>query len=302
VNLFGSDVARLHDAAAAALDLGLDVWVQSRMPDASRAETVAHVRQLAVAVEPLRAAGGPVRLSVGCELTIFASGILPGRSVEQRGRRLAYLWPLLPLWCWRLDRLLARAVAAARRGFGGHVAYGAGSWEVVRWSRFDSVGVNLYRDASNRHRYAHAVEALRRPGLPLFITELGCCAYPGADDRGAEGDGIVDWEAADGPVLTGDHVRDEAVQARYLDECLEELARAGVDGAFVFEYSEPSYPRHPDPRRDLDVAGFGLVAVHVDDTPTGVRFTEEPKAAFAAVAERFGGRNVPHRDRRLADT
>lgn len=70
------------------MDLGLDVWVQPRLPDASATATVVLVAGIAEALEPLRAAGARVQLNVGCELTVFAAGLIPGMGYEQRGRRL----------------------------------------------------------------------------------------------------------------------------------------------------------------------------------------------------------------------
>jgi hypothetical protein len=287
VNLFGSHPERLLEAASAALGHGLDVWVQPRLPDADRDATVALVCRVAEAVEPLRLAGGSVRLNVGCELTVFTAGLIPGRGFERRARRLRWMWPLLPLFDRRLDRLLDRAAAAARARFGGEITYGAGSWESVSWRRFDAVGLNHYRDGANHHRYAAVLALARRRHDVVYVTEFGCCSYPGAETRGAEADAVVDWHDPDGPVVVGAHRRDESVQADAIGAMLDTFTAVGVDGAFVFEFSEPSHPRHVDPRRDLDVASFGIVAVERHDGPAGTRWVETPKAAFVEIARRY---------------
>jgi len=287
VTVFGSDVARLRRAAEVALAAGLHVWVQPRLPDASGDETADHLAAVAGAVEPLRAAGGSVRLNVGCELSIFTRGILPGAGFERRATRLRWAWPvLLPVAHRRLDRLLARLATVARDRIGGEVTYGSGSWESVDWRRFDAVGINHYRDAHNRRTHAAALAATvcRHAGTPVLVTEFGCTTLAGAGSHGAEGDAVVDWRAAGGPRVRGRLQRDEAGQARYLGEMLDVFDRAGVAGAFVFEYSEPSYPRSDDAAVDLDLGSFGLVAVRRD----GDRYTDEPKQAFRAIADRFG--------------
>jgi hypothetical protein len=130
----------------------------------------------------------------------------------------------------------------------------------------------------------------RRHGKPVLVTEFGCCSYAGAETRGAEGDGVVDWHHPDGPVVTGHHPRDESVQARYVADLLDTFDEVGVDGAFAFEFSEPLYPRSDDPRHDLDVASFGIVAVEVVQTAEGRRYVETPKAAFHEIAARYGRR------------
>jgi hypothetical protein len=47
----------------------------------------------------------------------------------------------------------------------------------------------------------------------------------------------------------------------------------------------PGFPRHDDPRLDLDKAGFGVVAVTGDGAC-------RPKEAFHEVARRYGGTAV----------
>lgn len=90
--------------------------------------------------------------------------------------------------------------------------------------------------------------------------------------------------------LNSDYVSDEAEQAAYLAELLEIFDTEGVDSAFVFLFALHSHPHRPDggPRDDLDVASFGIVKV-LEGRP-GVSYPDmswEPKAAFAAVAERY---------------
>ena len=130
------------------------------------------------------------------------------------------------------------------------------------------VGVDLYRDASNEATYRQDVRALHRHGKPVVITEFGCCSYVGADDRGGEGFMIIDWSGPE-PVLTGNPVRDEQVQADYLAELLDVFEAEDVHGAFVWTFIEPDSPYSPDPRRDLDMAGFAIVRCEADYAATG---------------------------------
>ncbi len=127
------------------------------------------------------------------------------------------------------------------------------------------------------------MRALHRHGKPVVITEFGCCCYVGADDRGGDGFTIVDWSGPE-PVLTGNPVRDEQVQADYLDELLDVFEAEGVYGAFVWNFIEPDSPYSPDPRRDLDMAGFAVVRCDDDYAATG-RWT--PKAGYDTLARRF---------------
>ena len=103
---------------------------------------------------------------------------------------------------------------------------------------------------------------------------------------------IIEYDEDTGaPVrLNGDYDRDEAGQAAYLRELLEIFDTEGVDGAFVFLFALYGFPHRPDgdPRDDLDLASLGIVKVlegRRGDTYPDMAW--EPKAAFAAVAERY---------------
>ncbi|MBB4663445.1 abortive phage infection protein [Conexibacter arvalis] len=299
VMVYGRDVERLEAAGAIALELGLDVWVQPRLAERRRRETVAHLARGAEAAERLRVAHpGRVTFVAGCEHSLFARGLIPGPHLLVRLRmlRFARRFRLRARIRRRLDALLGEAVEVARARFGGPVTYGAGYWEEVDWSRFDLVGVNLYRMGADDAGYAERVRALvRDAGKPVAITEFGCCPHRGAERSGPAGFTIVNWLASPPRVKDG-AVRDEATQAAYLDELIALYEEAGVDGAFVFTFAMPAFPHRPDdPRHDLDMASFGVVKVSPDDPHAWER-----KAAFDAVAARYGA--LATRRRSGADT
>jgi hypothetical protein len=81
-------------------------------------------------------------------------------------------------------------------------------------------------------------------------------------------------------------------QATYLRELLEVFESEGVDSAFVFLFALDNLPHRPDgdPRHDLDLASPAIVKTlegrHGDTYPD---MAWEPKAAFTAVAECYGG-------------
>jgi hypothetical protein len=95
--------------------------------------------------------------------------------------------------------------------------------------------------------------------------------------------------------LTGEYVRDEAGQARYLNELLEIFDAEGVDSAFAFLFALCNLPHRPDgdPRDDLDLASPSIVRMlegrHGDTYPD---MAWEPKAAFTAVAECYRDRST----------
>lgn len=287
VMIIGRDQDRLLDAARAALDLGLTVYLRPDATDRHPAGALTHLASIAEEAELIRVEHPDrVILLVGSEFSHTISGIVPGLKSFLRLKLILRAHRLLRRRIdRRLHRFLGHAVAAARQHFNGPVTYSAAAWENVDWSAFDLVGVSLYQSARNRDGYADRVAALVRDhGKPFVITEFGCGAFTGAQDRGAGSFQIVNW-FSNPPRIRGDHVRDEAVQAHYLSELIGLYDASGVHGCFVFTFSMPGFSRHPDPELDLDKAGFALVTTDDDGL--------YKKQAFQAVADRY---RLSHRD------
>ncbi|WET76738.1 hypothetical protein P3102_21765 [Amycolatopsis sp. QT-25] len=283
----GADVDQLIAVAGQALDLGLDVYIRPNATELRPPELLAHLTRTAASAEQLRIRyPGKVTLLVGSEFSHTARGIVPGFRSYLRLRLILRARTLLRHRIdRRLDALLAKAAETARDVFHGPVTYAAAGWESVDWSRFDLVGVSLYRSGTDHTSYERRVRALvGESAKPVVITEFGCGAFTGADVRGPGSFQIVNWYARP-PRIMDAHPRDENTQARYLTELIDLYDQTGVHGAFVFTFSMPDFAHHDDPALDLDRAGFGIVTVTADH-PAQWR----PKAAFRAVAHRYGGR------------
>ncbi|WP_121006486.1 abortive infection protein [Saccharothrix australiensis] len=292
VNVYGTEVPRLVEAATIALSLGLDVWLQPRLYDVDAAETLDHLADAARAAERLRARHPErVVLNVGCEYSLYTDGIIPGEDAAAKGLPLGSprWWPVLPLFNQRLNFLLANAAAVARANFTGPLTYGAGLWEQVDWTLFDIVGSNYYRHEHNEANYRQGLRRLHRHGKPVAVLEFGCGGYRGAEKDGPRAQRLVTWDAsAHTSVRESAPPRDEAAQARYLADLIELYAAEGVFAAFAFEFIQPASPHSPDPRLDLDRAGYTLVKVHAEDAELPYSSGHwEPKAAFHEVAKRY---------------
>lgn len=222
-------------------------------------------------------------LLVGSEFSLTSPGMLPGPRIFLRVQVLVRWRRFFDRRITRkLDVLLKDALALARRNFQGPVTYAAGYWEQVDWAGFDLVGVNLYRfgndPAGYRERLTKLVEESDRP---VVITEFGCGAFTGAEQRGQGSFLIVNWFATPPRVKEG-YVRDEETQAAYLAELIDLYAGQDVHGCFVYTFSMPDFPHREDPRLDLDMAGFGVVRTAADDPGHWER-----KKAFGVVASRY---------------
>jgi hypothetical protein len=279
VNVFGTDIERLERTARQALDLGLHVWLQPRLVEAEAGPMLSHLADAACAAEQLRQRG-PIDLNIGCELTIFATGIIPGATNGERAAKLMQpeWWPRLPEISRQLNELLREARSVARASFGGHLTYGAGLWEQVAWNDFDMVGLNYYRASYNERDYAANLRRFHEHDKPILVLEFGCCAFDGAAEMGPAGGSIVDWSSQP-PRLSSGFTRNEQVQADYIGRQLAVFEAERVHGAYVFEFVEPVRPHVPDARYDLDVSSFGIVKAIL----TGW----EPKAAFHALARAY---------------
>jgi hypothetical protein len=290
VRITGRDAGRIALAAQHALAHDLEVWFSPFPCNLGADELIATFAAHARAAEELRRRSSRVVFVMGCELTMFDRGFIPGDTYAERIQHL--LKPAVggvkaEALIARFQAVLARALAEVRAVFKGPVTYASGPWEPVDWSGFDIVSVDLYRDSSNRHTYRDRLRAYFASGHPVVVTEFGCCTYHEAAARGATGWAIVD-RAARPPVLTEAVQRDEAEQARHAVEMVDLLQAAGVDGAFWFTFAGWNYPHTADATTDLDRASYGLVKVL--EGSGGLRYPDlpwEPKLAFDALAERY---------------
>ena len=288
VRISGGDPARLSTAGELAAAEGLEVWFAPFPCELATDELAPLLADCADRAEHLRRAGANVVLVAGCELTLFAAGFLPGGTLFERieglksgGQQLYAAFAALP---GKLNGFLAATAEAARARFAGLLTYASGMWEPVDWGPFDIAATDAYRDAGNTGTFGSELRRHRSHGKPLVVTEFGCCGYAGAGDRGGQGWTIID-DSTDPPGLDGDYVRDELEQVRYLEELSAIFAEEGVDLAFWFTFAGYRLVHDRDPRRDLDMASYGLVRMLPGGPGTGHDgLGWEPKPAFAALA------------------
>ncbi|WP_182906208.1 hypothetical protein [Microbispora sp. H13382] len=285
VRVTGGHPERLDVAARHAADAGLEVWFAPFPCEMTTRELAPFFAECAGRAEELRRDGAEVVLVTGCELSMFAAGFLPGDTVFDRISGLMKGDPEvyarfagIPAL---LNPFLTETARAAREVFGGRVTYASGDWEGVDWSPFDIVAVDAYRDERNAATYREGLRSLFGHGKPVAVTEFGTCAYTGAGARGGMAWAIVD-RSRRRPRLTGNFTRDEGEQVRYLHELLGVFEEEGVDSAFWFTFAGYGLPYDPHPRRDLDMASYGVVRLLKD----GGR---EPKEVFHALAAAYSG-------------
>ena len=289
VRISGGEPARLSIAGELAAAEGLEVWFAPFPCELTADQLAPLFEDCADRAEHLRRSGANVVLVTGCELTLFAAGFLPGGTFHERierlkspGPRLYAAFARLP---GKLNGVLAATAEAARSRFAGPLTYASGMWEPVDWDPFDIVATDAYRDANNAGTFQSKLRKQLKHGKPLAVTEFGCCGYAGAGDRGGMGWAIIDVSTGP-PRLDGDYVRDESEQVRYLEELTAVFANEGVDLAFWFTFAGYDLVHDADPRRDLDMASYGVVKMLPGGPGTGYDgLGWEPKLAFSALAQ-----------------
>jgi len=279
VRICGLDIDRLVTASEDALTQGLEVWLSPEMWDKTQEETLQYITQAAVAAEQLRRRySQKIVLSLGSELTLFMQGIVEGANFFERMNNSSF-WKTIKSGKHNkpLNAFLVKARTAVREVFHGPIVYFSVPLEVVDWSSFDFVGVDLYRDARIKSMFDKMVRGYFAYNKPVVIGEFGCCTYRGAEMLGANGFIITFGMMADylGPKITlppligemlkvipktnGHYIRDEVLQAREIIEQIEAFDSAGVEGAFVFTFVSPTSIYNEDPRFDTDMGSYSLV-------------------------------------------
>lgn len=299
VRVTGENPQRIVRASEHALAAGLELWFSPVPINLEPGALPGYLARYASEAEQLRRAHeGRVVLVLGCEISLWCAGFLPGGD-SVAGRIATVTDPALgskPDVMEALASGLERArhalrdiVRAAREEFAGPVTYAAGPWETVDWELFDLVSVDLYRDSTNAAGYPEALRSYTRFGKPVAVTEFGCCTYRGAASRGGLGMMITD-DKTDPPMIPGTYERDEEEQARHLHDMLAVYEAESIDSAFWHTFAGFECPRHStDPHRDLDLASYGVVAVleHARGT-TYPDMAWEPKQVFGAIAAAYG--------------
>lgn len=306
VNLYGTDLGRLAQAAAAAVDRGLHVWLEPRLPDGSPDAVIEHLTEAARLAQSLREQGAGIDLSLGAVHTFFTAGVFPGGPpyIERIGRiyfdgvdhgEAPARWPTpevaaeLAASTPRLNEFLGRAAAAARRIFHGRLAYNAAPFEEVDWRPFDAVGIQYLMLPLYLTPEQHLAELARyrEHGKPVFITGFGTASYQGAELRGFYGFDIVRRDRQPATIMDG-YTRDEAAQAAYYRKMLAIFQQAGMHGVAPIDLIHPTFPHTADPRLDLDMASACIVkSIRSDFADPNSAYRRELKQSFHAVADYY---------------
>ncbi len=265
VRISGFDIERIKNAAEIALQLGLTVFFSPAQPYKSQEETIQYIVDASVQAEKLRAEYSNVIFVLGCEFSVFTIGFVDAVSGEGRMKSLFSPFSLAKnmlhlkrTYNIRLHQFLSETTQRVRQQFHGLITYASGCWEKIDWKMFDLIGLDFYRSTFNKVAFVKDLRRYKKLGKPLCVMEFGCCAYKGAQNKGAIGWAIADWKKQV-PEIKGNPVRDEDIQANYIKEHLRIFEEENITGAFVFTFVMYNYLHNENIKYDLDIASFGIV-------------------------------------------
>jgi hypothetical protein len=195
-------------------------------PNFTIEENVRRVINFTPRVEELRqSCNAKIVLVVGNELSIDATGILPGASYVER---------IAAIESWnskddaKLNSYLNQLTEEVRNRFKGLITYAAGSWENVEWWRpnYDIVGPNLYvySTPGGREWARDRLTHYKTFGKPVWVNEFGCMSYVGA--------------SRDEPYTGQPYSQEE--QAQNITESIELFKQVGgIDAVFLHLFAIP---------------------------------------------------------------
>lgn len=302
VRIEGEDLGRLQRASEIAAENELKVFFNPWWMNADAADVIPYMGEAAKVAERLRHKGIDITFVAGCEFTLFNRGILDGNSVNER---LASMMKLQKIAdnprklkaaadeiTMKLNRTLAAVVKAVRENFNGPVTYSAGTWESVAWTMFDVIGVDYYRDSQSDEKYLEGIQKYMGYRKPVWVMEVGCCAYEGASQLGGSGFTVLQGVDKDGNgIYAGGNVpvRSEKEQADYAENQIRLLSGSGVEGMFVYLFSFPISP-YRENGIDSDMTAYPIVKSFPADDPRSSHMPPwQPKEAFHRVASIYGG-------------
>jgi len=285
IRITGAHADRMATAARLAIEAGLSVWFSPFPCNLTADELVHYLVDCATKAEEIRLISADTVLVLGCELSLFNNGFLPGNHLLERTQAFPQFEKWQPAMDEKLNLFFHDAVPQVRQCFNGNITYAAGEWEEIDWSLFDIVSVDLYRAKHNHVYYAHQLKAYMAHNKPVAVTEFGCCAVRSGAEMGGNATFQILSFQDDRLVVNEDWQYSEDEQVAYLQELFATFTAAGIAHAFWFSFADYEKPYSDVPKYNLDMASYGLVQVlnHYGKTYPDMQW--EPRKAFWAISK-----------------
>jgi hypothetical protein len=285
VRITGSNPDRIAVAARHAIEAGISVWFSPFPCNLTADELVQYLADCARKAEDIRRISADTIFILGCELSLFNSGFLPGSHLLARSQAFPEFEKWQPAMDEKLKKFFSEAVPEVRRYFNGNITYAAGEWEEIDWSLFDIVSVDLYRSKHNQTYYEQQLKTFLTHDKRVAITEFGCCALRGAAELGGTATFTVLSIQGDELVVNEGWQYSEEEQATYLKELFSVFTVSGVMAAFWFTFADYEKLHSDIATNNLDMASYGVVQMlgHAGKTYPDMQW--EPRKVFWAMSQ-----------------
>jgi hypothetical protein len=131
IRISGADPKRIALAARHAITAGLRVWFSPFPCNLSADELLSFFAECSVKAEEIRQLCGDTVFVLGCELSIFNNGFLPGHHLIERTQAFAEFGRWKAKMNTQLNDFFMQAVPEIRQYFKGTITYAAGEWEAI---------------------------------------------------------------------------------------------------------------------------------------------------------------------------
>jgi hypothetical protein len=285
VRITGANPDRIAIAAREAIKAGMSVWFSPFPCNLTADQLASYLIVCAQKAEDIRQIATDTVFVLGCELSLFNSGFLPGAHLLERSRVFPEFEKWQPAMEEKLKEFFAKAVPGVRQYFKGDVTYAAGEWEDIDWSLFDIVSVDLYRAKHNKDYYEQQLKTYIAYNKPVAITEYGCCPVHGAADLGGTATFTILSIQDNELVVNEGWQYDEDEQVAYLKELYTVFTATGVMASFWFTFADYEKPYSNDAGHNLGMASYGVVQMlgHAGKTYPDMQW--EPRKVFRAMSE-----------------
>ena len=285
VRITGSDPDRIAIAARQAIEAGMKVWFSPFPCNLTTDELLSYLVICTGKAEEIRQISADTVYVLGCELSLFNNGFLPGSHLLERSQAFVEFDKWQPAMDETLKEFFSKVIPEVRKYFKGTITYAAGEWEEVDWSLLDIVSVDLYRSKRNQDSYEQQLKTYMAHNKPVAITEYGCCPVKGGADLGGTATFTVLAIQESGLVVNDGWQYSDEEQVIYLKELFSAFTTTGVKIAFWFTFADYEKLYSEDARHNLDMASYGVVKMLNHPGKTYPDMQWEPRKVFWTISQ-----------------
>lgn len=280
VRITGAEPKRIENAARLAISAGMNVWFSPFPCNLQIDNLISYLVSCAISAESIRRISSNTIFVLGCEISLFNNGFLPGNHLLERSQTFTNFGEWKFAMNEKLKQFFETAILEIRKYFKGKITYAAGEWEQIEWSLFDLVSVDLYRAKHNQSYYEQQLKTYLTFNKPLAITEFGCCPVRGASGLGGNATFTILSFQQNELIVNEGWQYDEDEQVNYLKELYSMFQALGVMYTFWFTFADYEKRYNTDKKHNLDMASYGVVQTLNHNGKTFPEMHWEPRKIF----------------------